>query len=44
MVTPKTAGKMTGKDQKKGKATLINLLGYKNSIKYCDKIIFNINQ
>ncbi len=40
----KLAGKRTGKDQKKGKATLINLLGYSDSIKYCDKIIKNINQ
>ena len=40
----KIAGKKTGKDQKKGKATLISLLGYKNSIKYCDKIIFDINK
>jgi len=39
----KIAGKKTGKDQKKGKATLINLLGYGNAIKYCDKIIFDIN-
>ena len=39
----KTAGKKTGKDQRKGKATLVSLLGHKNSIKYCDKIIFNIN-
>ncbi len=41
---PKKAGKKTGKDQKKGKATLIRLLGYKNSIKYCDKIIADINR
>ena len=40
----KIAGKKTGKDQKKGKATLISLLGYKNAIKYCDKIIFDINK
>ena len=32
------AGKKTGKDKKKGKATLISLLGYKNTIKYSDKI------
>ena len=38
------AGKKTGKDHKKGKATLISLLGYSDSIKYCDKIIKNINQ
>ena len=40
----KIAGKKTGKDQKKGKATLISLLGYNNAIKYCDKIIFDINK
>jgi len=40
----KKAGKKTGKDQKKGKATLISLLGYRNAIKYCDKIIFDINK
>ena len=38
------AGKKTGKDQEKGKATLISLLGYRNAIRYCDKIIININQ
>jgi farnesyl diphosphate synthase len=38
----KIAGKKTGKDQKKGKATLISLLGYNNAIKYCDRIIFDI--
>ena len=36
------AGKKTGKDKKKGKATLISLLGYKNAIKYSEKIKFNI--
>jgi farnesyl diphosphate synthase len=39
----KIAGKKTGKDKKKGKATLISLLGHKNAIKYCDKIILDIN-
>jgi len=34
----KMAGKKTKKDEKKGKATLISLLGYKNAIKYSDKI------
>ncbi len=38
------AGKKTGKDQKKGKATLISLLGYKNAIRYCDKIISEIKK
>ena len=37
------AGKKTGKDKKKGKATLISLLGYKNTIKYGNKLIFKIN-
>ena len=37
------AGKKTGKDKKKGKATLIRLLGYKNTIKYANKLIFKIN-
>ena len=40
----KIAGKKTGKDQKKGKATLISLLGHRNAIKYCNKIIFDINK
>ncbi len=38
----KIAGKITGKDKKKGKATLISLLGYKNAIKYSDNIKFRI--
>jgi farnesyl diphosphate synthase len=38
----KIAGKITGKDIKKGKATLISLLGYHNAIKYSDKIKFKI--
>ena len=37
------AGKKTGKDKKKGKATLISLLGHKNTIKYAKKLIFKIN-
>ena len=36
------AGKKTGKDNKKGKATLISLLGYKNAIKYSNNIKFKI--
>ncbi len=40
----KKAGKKTGKDKKKGKATLISLLGYNNAIKYCDNIILDINK
>ena len=38
------AVKKTGKDQKKGKATLISLLGHMNAIKYCDRIILKINK
>ena len=37
-VSSKVAGKKTKKDEKQGKATLISLLGYKNTIKYKDKI------
>ncbi len=40
----KIAGKKTGKDKKKGKATLINIFGHKNAVKYCDKIILDINK
>jgi len=38
----KIAGKKTGKDKKKSKATLISLLGYKNAIKYSENIKFKI--
>ena len=38
------AGKKTGKDKKKGKATLISLLGHKNTIKYAHKIILKIKK
>ena len=38
----KIAGKKTGKDKKKGKATLIGLLGYKKTIIYGYKIKANI--
>ncbi len=37
------AGKKTRKDEKKGKATLISLLGYKNTIKYANNLILKIN-
>ena len=40
--TSKEAGKKTGKDKKKGKATLISLLGYNNAIKYSYNIKFKI--
>ena len=38
----KIAGKKTKKDAVKGKATLISLLGYKNTIKYSKKLKLNI--
>ena len=38
----KKVGKKTNKDKKIGKATLISLLGYKNTIKYSDKLKLNI--
>ena len=38
----KKAGKKTRKDSKKGKATLISLLGYKNTVKYADKVKLDI--
>ena len=35
---------LTGrKDKKKGKATLISLLGYKNTVKYANRLIIKIN-
>ena len=37
------AGKKTGKDKIKGKATLISLLGHKNTIKYANRLILKIN-
>ena len=37
------AGKKTGKDKKKGKATLISLLGDKYTIKYANNLILKIN-
>ena len=39
----KIAGKKTGKDKIKGKATLISLIGYKNTIKYANDLIVKIN-
>ena len=36
------AGKKTRKDSKKGKATLIGLLGYKNTVKYGDRLKLEI--
>ena len=38
----KLAGKKTRKDLTKGKATLISLLGYKNTIKYGNKLKLEI--
>ena len=40
----KKAGKKTGKDKQKGKATLISLLGYNNAVKYCKNIIIEIEK
>ncbi len=40
----KIAGKKTKKDKKKGKATLISLLKYKNTIKYTNKIKMDIDK
>ena len=37
------AGKKTGKDEKRGKATLISLLGYKNTVKYANNLMNKIN-
>ena len=39
----KIAGKKTGKDKIKGKATLISLLGYKNTINYANNLILKID-
>ena len=39
----RVAGKKTGKDKIKGKATLISLLGQKNTIKYANNLILKIN-
>ncbi len=39
---PKKAGKKTKKDMKKGKATLIRALGYKNTIDYREKLKLNV--
>ena len=38
----KRAGKKTKKDMKKGKATLIKVLGYQNTVDYRDNLKFNI--
>ena len=38
----KEAGKKTRKDFKKGKATLISLLGHKNTIKYGNKLKYKV--
>ena len=37
------AGKKTGKDKIKGKATLISLLGCENTVKYGNRLILKIN-
>jgi len=38
----KFVGKKTKKDIKKGKATIISLLGYKNTVKYANNLKQNI--
>ena len=38
----KSVGKPTKKDKKKGKSTLINLIGFKNSLRYADNLEKNI--
>ena len=38
----KSAGKKTKKDFKRGKATIISLLGYENAVKYANKLKQNI--
>ena len=40
----KKVGKKTKKDQKQGKANLISLLGYKNTVIYADKLKFKIQK
>ena len=40
----KKVGKKTKKDLKQGKATLISLLGYENTIKYGENLILKINK
>ncbi len=40
----KSLVKKTGKDQKKGKATLISLLGYDSAVKYSKDLIINIDK
>jgi len=40
----KTAGKPTKRDKKKGKATLLNLLGYNQTILYAEKLKEKINK
>jgi len=40
----KIVGKITKKDKKKGKATLINLLGYKKTLNYAEKIKKELDQ
>ncbi len=40
----KIAGKKTRKDEKKGKATLISLMGYNNTVKYAEKLSFDLKK
>ncbi|MDC0215595.1 polyprenyl synthetase family protein [Candidatus Pelagibacter sp.] len=41
---PKKAGKKTKKDQRLGKATLISLLGYENTVIYANKLMLEIKK
>ena len=43
-VSSKKVGKKTKKDKKKGKATFISLLGYKNTIIYAEKLKLRIQK
>ena len=40
----KKVGKKTKKDHKRGKATLVSLLGYKNTVIYADKLRVKIQK
>jgi len=40
----KIAGKKTRKDEKQGKATLISLMGYNNTVKYAEQLSLNLKK
>ncbi len=44
MAIPKVLENKLEKIKKKGKATLISLMGYTNAVKYCDRIIIDTNK